>query len=206
MGLDIYFHKTKVQNEQNIDKVYDADSKNYKKRVNRRIRYYIRELNKLVGSDEEYNDKYKKLVKYAKSNFQYNFMLSAITEKVSTPNQLKVWYTDIKNAITFPEVLYYRKVNFLFKFFRDNETLIDDCYCWVSKESATKLVEACQEVLSLKDYDKSNDVLPTCSGCFFGSINYDNYYYEDVEEVMNDFKRLLEGWKENERVYVIFSY
>ena len=116
---------------------------------------------------------------------------------------------------------YFRKVNFLVKFFEDkgfdvpNQTPLA-----ITREDAEELLSKCEEVL--KDHSKGPELLPTMSGFFFGSTDYDDYYYDDVEEVRDyvkdkllpEFDTLEEGediyfetwfWY-MERKYIVYKY
>lgn len=52
----------------------------------------------------------------------------------------------------------------------------------------------------------AQDVLPTQSGFFFGSTDYDIYYLSDVLNCKNKFEKLLKNWKDDEVVYNIMSW
>ena len=41
---------------------------------------------------------------------------------------------------------------------------------------------------------------------FFGSTDYDRYYYYDVKDVLKQFKKFLKQWKDDEFGYVCFSW
>lgn len=59
----------------------------------------------------------------------------------------------------------------------------DDKNCIaISMEMAKELAHRCKEVL--EDHSKAEKLLPTKSGFFFGSTEYDEYYYDDVKEVL----------------------
>ena len=85
---------------------------------------------------------------------------------------------------------YFRKVNFLVKFFEDtgfdvkNQTPLK-----ITREDGEELLSNCEEVL--KDHSKGPELLPTMSGFFFGSTDYNDYYYDDVEAVRNYVKDKL---------------
>jgi hypothetical protein len=53
-------------------------------------------------------------------------------------------------------------------------------------------------VLEKRDEEFSKANLPTTSGFFFGSTEYDEYYYSDVEHTIGMIKRVIEadvdGW------------
>ena len=63
----------------------------------------------------------------------------------------------------------------------------------------------CNQVL--KDHSKAEELLPTMSGFFFGSTDYDDYYYKDVEEVRNWVKETLLPKFDNlkDKEYIEFS-
>ena len=87
------------------------------------------------------------------------------------------------------EVANFRKVNFLFKFFEDkigdrNSTTIE-----VTTDDLRELRNRCSEVLT--DHTLAETLLPTCSGFFFGSTEYDEYYFEDVLRVLDTCESLL---------------
>lgn len=102
------------------------------------------------------------------------------------------------------EIGYFRKVNFLVKFFEkkgfdvSNQTPLA-----IKRKDVEELLSKCEEVL--EDHSKGPELLPTMSGFFFGSTDYDDYYYDDVEAVRNYVKdRLLPEFdtlKEGEYIY-----
>lgn len=78
---------------------------------------------------------------------------------------------------------YFRKVNFLVRYFTDlgfdveNQTPF-----YITKEQVIELRNRCQMVLD--DHSQAEDLLPTMSGFFFGSTDYNGYYFKDVEQVL----------------------
>lgn len=94
------------------------------------------------------------------------------------------------------EVGYFRKVNFLVKYFADLGFDVDNQIPFeVSKEDAEVLLSRCNEVL--KDHSKASTLLPTMNGFFFGSTDYDDYYFQDVLEVRDYIsKELLPQFEE----------
>ena len=85
---------------------------------------------------------------------------------------------------------YFRKVNFLVKYFADlgfdveNQTPF-----YITKEQVTELRNRCQEVLS--DHSKAEELLPTMSGFFFGSTSYDEWYLEDIKDTIDIIENVL---------------
>lgn len=101
------------------------------------------------------------------------------------------------------ELAYFRKVNFLIPFFENYfdikiENLED---LELTKKSVEELRDRCEQVLN--DRTLAKDLLPTQGGFFFGSINYDEYYYDDVVDVLDNCNTLLQEFdnlKEGESI------
>lgn len=104
------------------------------------------------------------------------------------------------------ELAYFRKVNFLIPFFEgffntEIENLED---LELTRESIEELKDRCESVL--KDYTLAKDLLPTQEGFFFGSTNYDEYYYDDVEDVLDNCNALLQEFEQlKEEESIIFK-
>lgn len=98
------------------------------------------------------------------------------------------------------EVAYWRKANAIHAWFVDNvQNGNDDCGHYdVSTNQLRELIDACKDAL---ETDKPQDVLPTRRGFFFGSIEYDKYYKQDLEDTVKMLSELLaenndDGWYE----------
>lgn len=101
----------------------------------------------------------------------------------------------------FNEVAYFRKVNFLLPFF----SYIDNCsYREVKRDELERLSVNCTNVLEKRNDETSMTLLPTQSGFFFGNQDYNECYYQDVEDVRNCIIDLLDNW--NEHKDAIFLY
>lgn len=90
------------------------------------------------------------------------------------------------------EVGYWRKANEIHKWFVENvQKGVDDCgEYYVKEDQLANLLETCKEVL--KDRDKAPELLPTTSGFFFGATDYDEYYFEDIQNTINIIESLFE--------------
>lgn len=75
---------------------------------------------------------------------------------------------------------YWRKANAIHKWFVDNvQEGSDNCGEYlVTTEQLEKLLELVNEVLHNRD--KADDLLPTHNGFFFGSLIYDEGYFDDL--------------------------
>ena len=99
------------------------------------------------------------------------------------------------------EVAYFRKVNFLIPFFGYEENCsnieIDKC-------QIEDLVDACKAVL--EDHSKAEELLPTTDGFFFGSTEYDDWYFGDVECVKTTFESILEDFDPEEYILTMHCW
>lgn len=76
-------------------------------------------------------------------------------------------------------IITWRKANHIHKWFVDNvQNGEDDCKeYYVSRDSLIELADLCQDVIERND----PSLLPTQSGFFFGSTDYDEYYFEECK-------------------------
>ncbi len=90
------------------------------------------------------------------------------------------------------EVIYWRKANAIHGWFVTNvQDGKDDCGTYyVSKDQLKQLQSICESVLA--DPEQAENILPTNSGFFFGSIEYDTWYMRDIERTINVLKECLE--------------
>lgn len=215
MGLDIYFYKVKKSNFTNeaptTNECYESAKKQYTEEFSKAYDSAIENLSSV--SDEEYNQKYieecKRLLKF----FNYPFLLSKIgvrEEDEIIPCTLTEFIKekdDILKGFFPPHIAYFRKVNFLYKFF---EHKIDDesQSAMVTREDLETLISYCERILNAKDEDKvdiAKELLPTRSGFFFGSIDYNEWYFYDVKDVMSKMKNLL-NYIDDNFIWVVFSW
>ena len=105
---------------------------------------------------------------------------------------LDIWFTK-KTTI---ELKFFRKVNFLITFFEkygldvDNQTPLR-----INEDMVKDLINACNTVL--ENHEEAPKVLPTTPGFFFGSLAYDDAYFEDVKEVKQTWEDILLPEMEN---------
>jgi hypothetical protein len=93
---------------------------------------------------------------------------------------------------------YWRKANEIHNWFlekcgpRDHDgDVIDDCRdIYIETEALEKLLEDCKQVLN--DHSLAPTILPTQSGFFFGSTEYDEYYFEDLEDTIKILEPVIE--------------
>lgn len=92
----------------------------------------------------------------------------------------------------FEEVGYWRKANAIHRWFVENiQDGVDDCGKYeVEKEKLEELLAYCKEVL--EDHSKAEELLPTQCGFFFGSTEYDEWYFEDIKDTIKILEKVLE--------------
>ena len=104
------------------------------------------------------------------------------------------------------EVGYWRKQNQIHRWFVENvQNGIDNCgeYC-VSKSELEQLRNICTEVLN--DHSKADELLPSASGFFFGNTDYDEWYYDGVENTIEILDKILSEWDTNQDIYYSSSW
>ncbi len=115
------------------------------------------------------------------------------------------------------EVGYWRKANHIHAWFVDNcQDGIDECQTTeVDKEKLEELFSICRTIINpgggsvplIEKESIAQEKLPTRQGFFFGGTEYDQYYYEDVDETMNILEKVLaETDFENESIYYSASW
>jgi hypothetical protein len=89
------------------------------------------------------------------------------------------------------EAGYWRKANAIHDWFVKNvQDGVDECQdSYVGRESLIELKGLCEEVLA--DPKKAAELLPTASGFFFGSTDYDQYYMDDLQLTVDIINRCL---------------
>lgn len=99
------------------------------------------------------------------------------------------------------QVMYWRKANAIHNWFVEKvQEGVDDCKEYdVSKEQLQSLLDIIKSIL--RGEAKPEDVLPAQEGFFFGSTEYDEWYFKDLEETRDVLEALL---KEDTRGY--YSY
>ena len=90
-------------------------------------------------------------------------------------------------------VCYWRKANAIHRWFVDNcADGVDDCKpVYVPYEKLVELRDICKQIMA--DHSKAKELLPTQSGFFFGSTDYDEWYYQDIEKTAAALTNIEDG-------------
>ena len=190
MGLDVYFKKTTVK--------FHGDPSNSEDFNN-----FCEEADKAASND--LRGKVEKLLK----------PLREAWENLQTNDY---WRT--KQIMDFPELekqideevkdyylqydAYFRKVNFLFAYYENKGKMVEQYYAFTDKEDIDDIISRCERVLA--DHSLANELLPTQSGFFFGGTDYDDYYFSDVKDCLNQMKKYRKLLKDGVTGFVIFSW
>lgn len=98
------------------------------------------------------------------------------------------------------KVGYWRKANQIHQWFVDNvQEGEDNCAeYYVTREHLDELLNLCREVKAYKDTEVAKELLPPSVGFFFGSYEIDDWYWEQIDDSIEQIERVLtkvpEGW------------
>ncbi len=123
------------------------------------------------------------------------------------PQELKdlgerIFERNFMSKETSYQVAYWRKANAIHEFFLNGEE--DKCQkIYVSIDRLQELVDLCKSVIanpSLAEHD-----LPTKKGFFFGSQEYDEGYFQDLKDTIEQVEPIIEFFKdEHSENYVCY--
>jgi hypothetical protein len=125
----------------------------------------------------------------------WSFMNEDELHQITVKKAGKVRKDIDKKKITYivEECCYWRKANQIHRWFVENaQNGVDDCgEHYVSLEQIEKLVSICETVLAAKNEVLSASLLPPMEGCFFGSYAFDDWYYQNVSNTIDQLKECI---------------
>jgi hypothetical protein len=127
----------------------------------------------------------KTYVKYWEHNGDNNYEVTVT--KAGKPTNI-----DPKKVSYIVEELgYWRKANQIHNWFVENvQNGIDECQeSYVSREQLQSLLDICRIVKI--DKDKAPQLLSTQSGFFFGGTEYDEWYFNDIDNTIEIIEEAL---------------
>jgi hypothetical protein len=115
---------------------------------------------------------------YSHSKDEEQELFKTITESVGLQDM-----HDERFATVSVNVAYWRKANHIHNWFVQNvQGGEDDCKTYhVPREKLIELEDVCRRVIANGTSEYAQEHLPTSSGFFFGTDDYDEYYYENTE-------------------------
>lgn len=107
------------------------------------------------------------------------------------------------------EIGYFRKVNFLVKYFETLGFNVENQIPFrIKKDQVLELRDRCCKVLD--NHELAKELLPTMRGFFFGNTDYNEYYFEDVQSVLDYCNEELipafDNLDDDEQIYFLTWY
>jgi hypothetical protein len=110
---------------------------------------------------------------------------------------------DFKEENGTDEVAYWRKANQIREWFVRNTGYDTNADCeehLLTKEQLEQLMDDCNKVLN--DHSLAKEIMPTSQGFFFGSAEYDEWYFEDLKDTLDQLTVIFETTDfETEEIY-----
>lgn len=104
------------------------------------------------------------------------------------------------------EAMYWRKANAIHKWFVENiQGGEDDCRrYYVEREQLTELRDLCAKLCTQREM--AEETLPTADGFFFGSTEYDEWYWNDIEGTVQGLDKALQAFDDKWHFYYRSSW
>ena len=99
--------------------------------------------------------------------------------------------SNLGSIVTSVEVAYWRKANGIHQWFVDKcQDGNDDCRAaYVSRDKLAELLNICKQITA--DNSLAEELLPTQGGFFFGSTEYDEWYFNDIKTTISELESVL---------------
>ena len=134
-----------------------------------------------------------------------NYTSSNRTTKNLYPKELHDFEEEIRernfagrSIETFYQVGYWRKANAIHNWFVENcgdgEDLCQEIV--VDTDKLEQLKRLCEKVLETPDL--ASELLPTTEGFFFGSTEYDDWYFDDIKYTIHILTKVIEFMKKEQ--------
>jgi hypothetical protein len=116
--------------------------------------------------------------------------LMAVLDKLPLPAR----YDELMSYDIEAKVGYWRKANAIHNWIVQNVADgVDECQkISMPRDSIQALYNTCNFLLEKRDPEQAAELLPTQSGFFFGSTEYDDFYWGVLEYTRDLFKKLLD--------------
>ena len=127
--------------------------------------------------------------------------------KLEFPKEASRFFPNPTNLVisrtTDYTVGYWRKANAIHNWFLENcadrdgfDNPIDDCRpIEIPVEKLEELLDTCEKVL--EDHSLAEELLPTEDGFFFGSTEYDEYYFNNIEDTIDIIEPVIKFIRHN---------
>ena len=211
MGLDIYGHLHPKTRERKADEslneyynaISDADDEKTKQVAQKEIADGIAHIKTVEETGKVYPYIYEQFAKDMEKYFPYDHQRKELKD-AKTSADIEAWAEKINwDQFYKPCDFYFRKVNCIYAYFADR---LEDEIAEVTKDDVTDIISRATKVLAERDEETSMSTLPTQGGFFFGSTDYDEWYYQDMVDIIKQFSELLLKWKYGESCYILMSW
>lgn len=156
-----------------------------------------------LGTDERYFWRTKDFTKEQLANLVYDNDLKKAMFGIEKHKE----GPELDNPDSFVQegVAYWRKANHIHAWLINNGTnKEEDYYCHISIDKLKELKDVCKHVLD--DHSLADTLLPTQSGFFFGSTDYDKWYFEDLKDTIRILENIIDTHTDEYRYVYIASY
>ena len=125
----------------------------------------------------------------SESSFAHPETFSVLKEAIGT--DIKFLVKESPSISVEMKVGQWRKANAIHAYFVDNcQNGEDDCReSYVDREKLVELLDLCKQVIA--DHSKADELLSTQSGFFFGSTEYGEWYFQDLEDTVSILENCL---------------
>ena len=119
-------------------------------------------------------------------------------ELLEKSNIVKHVITDLPSVQLEVSIGYWRKVNAVHQWFVDNcQDGVDDCrYAYVPREKLEELKALCEKIVLQPAV--ADEELPVQPGFFFGSYEYDEWYFDGIKqtiEIIDNCLQMPDEWE-----------
>jgi hypothetical protein len=137
------------------------------------------------------------------ANYEHRNVTGTVDIKVAG-EVLPIAFNKISYIIE--EAVYWRKANAIHQWFVDNcQDGVDECQnTYVPKEKLVELLDLCKRVK--KNHALAGELLPTQGGFFFGSTDYDEWYWDDINYTIKNLSAVIKKDNGNGEFYYHSSW
>lgn len=134
-------------------------------------------------------DQYLYAKQYTSEGYARPDMFASLKEAVGS--DIKFLVKESPSISVEMKVGQWRKSNQIHQYFVDNcQDGEDDCReSYVDRSKLEELLDLCKKVLA--DHSLAEELLPAQSGFFFGSTDYNEWYFSDLEDTVSILENCL---------------
>lgn len=205
MGLDIYFKRVRSGQSAN-----DALKEKRNKRNEEFKAFLAKAEDKDLAEVKTGLEDFLWSWEWAKANQASTLaeLMDVVREFYPQENEESWELLDYEGNRCRRERFYFRKVNCLYGYCADHNLIEDGEVAMLDHDAMVDVLDRAKEILAQpskeKQLEKGEELLPTQGGFFFGNTYYNDSYLQDIEEVRNKFKGMLDEW--DDAYAVIFSW